>query len=503
MVNRDEDVRRQREALIASAVCPLILLALWLCEAPLGKPGKFVYVYSPIVSLRLEAAPGGMLVAIILALAVYWIGAERRAARMLGRAALCCGFLGLGVWSFRAPPAYVNQHFFNMRSPSQDGAFVVEAEEMERVGVRAYCRAFPSRAATPEELMRGTRVISNPPGATLVSLAAREICARAPSLKSLLDRWVDDPGLTPAEREMVSIALLTALIWQALWIVSAIPLWLLGRIFLAPAGAAAFAICAMVTPATLMFAPGKDAAQLLTATTPVWLWFLAEKRRSVALGVGSGFLFGLSCLVSLAHAWIAAAVAIASLLGARGVERRRVLSRILQAAAGGLLGAVFLWVVLDYDLFASSLAVARAQAGVTRGPGSMPLAWQSLGVPLFLLFAGAGLWTLACWRGARSTPGERGVGPLTLVTGVILILTVGFTNVETPRLWIPFAPLLLLGLAAGCGPFRDRRPRDAGLLALLMLLQLSAATVQWSLMDAREAETRLMGDGAAPPRMFH
>jgi hypothetical protein len=82
---------------------------------------------------------------------------------------------------------------------------------------------------------------------------------------------------------------------------------------------------------------------------------------------------------------------------------------------------------------------------------------------------------------------------LTLVTATLLILTVGFTNVETPRLWIPFLPLLLLGLAVADPVFRCRQlARDRLLLAALVALQIALSAVEWVYMDMRESETRLL-----------
>jgi hypothetical protein len=49
-----------------------------------------------------------------------------------------------------------------------------------------------------------------------------------------------------------------------------------------------------------------------------------------------------------------------------------------------------------------------------------------------------------------------------------------------------------------------RRPnrQAAALLATLVFLQFAAAAAQWSLMDMREAETRLLQTGDHPARLF-
>ncbi len=94
-----------------------------------------------------------------------------------------------------------------------------------------------------------------------------------------------------------------------------------------------------------------------------------------------------------------------------------------------------------------------------------------------------------------------------MVTGIVLAGTVGYTNMETPRLWIPFMPLLLIGLAAGVPmlrgagqPGRWSNSKVRLLLAALVVIQVTAASVQWSLMDMRESEMRLSSD---TPRYYN
>ena len=72
-----------------------------------------------------------------------------------------------------------------------------------------------------------------------------------------------------------------------------------------------------------------------------------------------------------------------------------------------------------------------------------------------------------------------------------MLATVGFTNLETPRLWIPFVPLLLLGGMLRIEALRQPSRRLALALALLVATQITAAALQWSFMDMRETETRL------------
>jgi hypothetical protein len=128
----------------------------------------------------------------------------------------------------------------------------------------------------------------------------------------------------------------------------------------------------------------------------------------------------------------------------------------------------------------------------------MPLAWQMLGLPLFLLFAGPALWAGWLWLAAER-PGSAdlhqagaplGTG-LLVGSAIVLLATIGFTNMETPRLWIPFVPLLLMGAALRLRVFTSPETRRP-VLATLVGLQVFVSACQWALMDMREAETRLL-----------
>ena len=219
----------------------------------------------------------------------------------------------------------------------------------------------------------------------------------------------------------------------------------------------------------------------------------------------AGAVAAVAVAVSLAHVWVGAIVLVATVTSPH-VNRTWLLRRGLPAALSGLVGTIVLWgLLLDFDLLRSAWAVARAQAHVTRGPGSMPLIWQALGIPLFALLAGAGLWYLlprAFGRPAANHVELFGRRVLALCL-LVLVATVGFTNVETPRLWIVFVPLLMLGAALQAPLLRRTARRRGLLLALLVGLHLTAASVQWSLLDARETEFRLQTRPGGAPRLFY
>jgi len=491
-------------ALALGALVPYgIAFVLFWFQVPLGMPGRFVYLYSPIVNWRLAAVTGALLLAVLAAFGV-WLMCDRVAAvRRVGLGLVAGALAGLGIWSYRAPPDHVNQHVFNMLSPSQDGAFLHEA--LSVTDLRAYLENFPQRARTPPEQMRGTRVISNPPAATVLLYGLRRwVEAHGPwdwLFRGELD--VADPK-TAEFRAQATLGLVFCWVATALWLASG-PVWyLIGRLYFAPAAATAFAVCCVISPTTLLFTPGKDAAQLLSVSLPLWLWLLSWRRAAWWAGVASGALFCVACTASLAHIWVGLtilAVCVWSAARSTGGLARLVVYTLIPAAVGVIIAAGSLRLLCGLDVMATALAVAGSQGQVTRGAGAMPLAWQLLGIPLFLLLAGPGLW--ACLlrfmfgggrTGCSSEPEARFGRYLLICVVVALLATIGFTNVETPRLWMPFLPLLLLGLMLQFPESREESATTPRRLAGLVVAVTVFSALHWSLMDVREAEARLLTD---------
>ncbi|MGE0479447.1 MAG: hypothetical protein AB7Q17_03140 [Phycisphaerae bacterium] len=501
---------RARRLLLFAAGLPLVtLLALHALDVPLGCPGRMTYLYSrpPQLIGRLAALPAAAAIAGVLAVGVWLAGDAGRGRRTLGVLTASAGIAAAGAWSYFSPPAHVNQHVFNFISPSHDGAFVREALEIDDPG--EYVRNFPQRARTPPAEMKGTRVISNPPATTLLIWWLREHVVTLPALKTSLDDFLSRERVElPRERTLMSVALVSAWVLQLTWLLATPLFYALARLFCDPAPALAYAICCVVSPMTLAFAPGKDAAQLLTLALPLLLFLRSLRRGSWVAGAAAGAVLIPTVLVSLVHAWLALALTAAATLATwrRRDDRNRCwFCTLLPAIGGALASAAVVEFAFGVPLLATVAAVARSQSEVTRGPDAMPLLWQLIGVPLFLLFAGPTLWAAALAAGQSRHPRadavDRARPPadsaarfgfhLLIATSVVLISTAPFTNAETPRLWIPFAPLLLLGALLVAQANAPRWVRDARFLALLVALQVGASAAHWSLMDMREAEMRL------------
>lgn len=498
--------RRRWTYLALAALLPLsAALLLFALNVPLGKPGMLTYPYSPIWAARQLRLAWLLPGAALLGLGAWLSFTPSTPRRRAGLAWLAAGAVATGLWVFTAPPSFVAQHCFNMISPSHDGAFLNESLAID--DVQAYLRAFPQRARTPPEHMKGTRVISNPPGTTLLAVGVRRLLSAWPALAGLIDRTLIEPDAgPPAQRARMVLGLAFSIALWLLWLLAGVFLYLAMRQFLEPGPAAVLAGVCLFSPAALLFTPGKDPAQLLTTALPLWTWLAAWRRRSPAAALASGALLVAALLVSLVHAWLATIVAVACAAGLveHRSQWRELAARVILPAAGGALAAVALCYGTGLDLFAAWQAVAQSQAKVTRGPGAMPLAWQALGIPLFLLFAGTGFWAAVLWLTAERTrdgPARFGL-LLAAAAALVMVLTVGFTNIETPRLWIPFMPLLLPGLALQLPPFRQPTPHGGRLLAALLVVHVLCAAVQWTYMDMRETEMRLLVHPGSGARFF-
>lgn len=497
-VNDFRPVARDLRRLQFATIVPFAALAgLYLARVPLGKPGKFTYLYAQLVGERALNALYVLPCAALAGWAVYRLALSPKKGALVSWLILMMAGAGLAVWCHVGVPMYQVQHVFNLASPSHDGAFIWEADRTDDLG--AYLRNFPAYLSTPAPRWGGTRVISNPPGTTLLAYQARRMHEAWPNLARQLA-----PDLPESARRNLHMAVLFSYLLSMLFFLAALPWALWARSALSAAGAAVFVICTLFSPMTILFTPGKDTAQMASVGLLVWLTLAAWNRRSIVLASASGAAALLGTMFSLVHLWVGLILILATgwrALRSDGRSIRRWLLLVLAASAtfGSL--CLCLWSTAGIDVYGILRAVVAGQAEVTRGPGAMPLAWQALGIPLFLLFAGPALWfcalsSMGCGERLHDEPARLGRS-LILITVTVMMATVGFTNIETPRLWLPFGALLMVGASLQMPAFRDATSPRAGtgrawLLGWLVFAQVAGSVAPWICMDMREAESRLI-----------
>jgi hypothetical protein len=198
----------------------------------------------------------------------------------------------------------------------------------------------------------------------------------------------------------------------------------------------------------------------------------------------------------LVHFWGALFAVVAVVWESWG-ERLAVASLIrnaLGAALGGIIVCGIAYLTIGWNIPLTLLAVSRRWTELQRTFDMNRGVWYAIGLPIFLLFVSPGLWTLLglSLRRRRLNFGTR----LAICTAAVMVLIYGPFGVtyELPRLWIAFLPTLTLGLAIDCPLLRGRgsHPRAVIGMVLIVAAQLVFTAMHWTMLDAREAEYRLV-----------
>lgn len=485
----------------SATVVLLTLFILFLSDVPLGQ-GYFIIRYSPVADWRLERTMPLVLIVEALVCGGVWTLAHRhlRTYVLTGLVLLVIASVSAAAWIWWAPPRPLNQMAFNGTSMSTDGAFVVEAEKGAPLG--KYLRDFPETLKKTPERMGGTRVLSNPPLATVLAYA---VCWRTLDQGENYDEsqfgWIERILMAQADvRPEDALGLGDGLRFNgallAVWILATWAAYALGRLFLSPAGAAVFATIVMLSPSTVHYTPGKDPGQLLTINLMLWAWFSAWQQRSVTRAALGGVILAIGCTAGLVHVWVAL-IAVAAVLWESRRDRsamRSLLRNALAAGAGVLAVCALAYFAIGWNIPLTLLSVSRRWSELQGTFNMNRRIWYAIGLPIFLLFLSPGVWTLLglSLRRWRLNFGTR----LAACTVAVMLLIYGPLGVtyELPRLWIAFLPTLTLGVAAASPLLRGRgfHKRAAIAMVLIVGVQVVFTALQWTLIDAREAEFRLI-----------
>lgn len=484
--------------IVAAGVLPLVaLLLLFAFDVPIGQPFFLIYRYSPFWLLRVIRVLPALAIGLVAVAILYRAVLATAAIPYRAWLALLFCYIGVVAWTFVGPPSFVELHAFNLFSPSHEGAFFIEAREVR--SVRAYLsRDFYLRLQRTPEEMRGRRVLSNPPGTTLVAVVARRIVEEAPLLRRSLVAIFDLDDLDDeGQQTEFAAAMLFGMILAAAWGAGILPAYWLCRLRLPQTAAICVAFAVVFNPAAVLFTPGKDPAQLLTVLLILAGWAAGYVRRVPAYGVLAGASFTLGAMFGLVHVWVLGVVSVATLAHAMlsgGRLRDWVTCCCLPAAVAAAGVAAVAWLAFSWNLLRTMREVAARYAEIQLPIVTDPFYWTLVGLPMFLLFVGP-LYSmeLVALR-ERAADDGAALGRWLLWCSVAVMGYSYFfgNNSETPRLWIPFIPPLLLAMAIRRAVFRDDSPHSRRTMVLLLGLQLVVTLAFWSLMDVRESEWRLL-----------
>ena len=469
-----------------------VVLILYQGDLRLGQ-GSFAYRYSPLYGFRMiRALPTAFIAG--AASAVVWLLATRPHRLKLGLTLLGVVAALLVAWTWWAPPAPVLQHTFNFLSPSHDGAFVLEAKRA--LGAKAYLRVFDERIQAPAEEFKGTRVISNPPGMTILAKGAMNVLPPDATNPRAIDRYAlsTPPNVLkrPEWPQAMRVAFASLLMWGA----SGVFAYLLGRAFLSVPGAAVFALIVLFNPSTVLFSPGKDPAQLLTVNAMLWAGLVGWRRGSMSLAGLSGALLLVGSLIGLIHIWVACAAFAAvtwDVWRTRESLVRLILRTFLPAAAGAALVVLACYLAIGWNPLATLLAVQRRWTQVQPTIAVNHTLWMFIGLPIFLVFTSPAYWTAIGLNFRRIRRGDGFGRRLLICTLVAMALTyVIGVPYELPRLWVVFLPALALGAMIDLPMFHAPGARRVWRpLAAIVAVQVLFTAIHWTIFDVRESEYRL------------
>lgn len=480
-----------------------LVSVLWvLAGLPLSPAGAWAEIRAPEPAWVMGARMVSPLIAFIgLALAVSCLDKAARTARVL-RAGAPWLLLLLSFWTLRSA-AHLRQegpvltNYFYFTGTIGPGAFVGQAMNLENAG--AYLRGFPEIGASHWGQQGGTRVISNPPGATMLIYGCRRLLEAWPWLQESYARVGGEsgppaPATPPEARRAYLHYALVMFVPDVFFLLIALgmpPLWWLAHALLPEDRAPFAAVTAALVPGLFVFSFTKDAFQVSLALWFWWALYRAVRDQSLAWALGAGLALFLGLQFSLAFVTVAAIGAGAALLAqhTRGEAisslRGRGLPRLVVAALAGLVvPALALWVVIGYEPWKALLAAYRGHGQYVREFGQSYRVWVWLNLVHLVLFMGApaaASWLASLWCQIRTGLRERSfraLDPYFLsVTGLLLLLNLSGKNLsEVPRLWLFFMPALYLTAErVRAGTARDAEPKWLG--AALLTLQVAQLSV--------------------------
>jgi len=480
-----------------------LLSVFWvIADLPLSPKGAWAEIRAPEPAWVMGAWIVSPLITLIgLALAVSCLDKAARAARVL-RAAAPWLLLPLCFWMLRSA-AHLRQegpvltNYFYFTGTIGPGAFVGQAMNIESAGT--YLRGFPGIGGSHWGQQGGTRVISNPPGASMLIYGCRRLLEARPWLQEHYagtsgESVLPPPGAPPDVRRAYLHYALVMFVPDVFFLLIALgmpPLWWLAHVLLPEEQARFPAITAALAPSLFVFSFTKDAFLVSLALWFWWALYRAARDQSLPSALGAGLVLFVGLQFSLAFAIVAAIGACAAFLvqHSRGEAtsslRERGLTKLATAVLAGLVApALALWLAIGYEPWEALLTAYRGHGQYVREFGQSYRVWVWLNLVHLILFMGApaaASWLASIWNQIRTGLRERSLRALDpyflSVTGLLLLLNLSGKNLsEVPRLWLFFMPVLYLTAErVRTGTAGDAEPKWLG--TLLLTLQVAQLTV--------------------------
>lgn len=502
------------------SVALFFISVLWVLNAwPLSPAGQWeeIYASSPAwFSVLYIIGPAGA----VIALAAANTKLDRTTAGyQCFRKAMPVALVAICFWCQKSAVqlrmAGVESNSFYFAAPIGPGAFVGQAlsigEPPVETGLK-YLQTFDTNIGGRHwGEFGGTRVISNPPGATMLFYTCRKLLEALPVLQTFYSGEPLKPAASALEKRGYLAQALTqfgADVCLLLIALSMPPLFWLANELLPEEKAVPTVLGAMFIPSLLVFNFTKDAYQVSLA---LWFWFSllkAMKRHSDFWSLLTGVLFFIGVQFSLSFLVVDATGGVICLLYLWHRNEKPLIKKqewqVVAVAIISCLSCVALaWLVLGYKTWAGLWSAYLGHQQYHREFGAPYGTWVWLNLIHLLLFIGGpvaasiicGGWSqIRRRRPDRSGPdqlradqssgsaAEIGLTHYSLLitdpcfvglVGTILVLNfTGMNLSEVPRLWLFFMPVLYLTSERAAG---IKRP--AGVQIALLMMQIVQAAV--------------------------
>lgn len=452
----------------------LILCTIVLCAAnciylslrlPLGVPGEWESTYhetlAPMLSVLVLALvmSGFLWAAFFLGRVVSGASVLRNALTLL----VLTPLYGLLLYASACTGPFGRAEF--IAPASQHGASGLFRDEANRIGpglkyesAGAYLGAFPAILREYANDYDSTvRINNNPPGTTMLFLAARRAAERVPGLGVLAAELAFGRGAEPAHltQAQTLIGVWALLVGAAL---AFIPAFLIASTLAGRASPAAAAV-AMLAGSLLLFVPGKDSFQVQFFLWMQWFFLASTRKRPILCGLlyGAAAVAGFFFTLAIAVLVVAHLVySLWSLARSDRRSRRRALLFWASSAVGLVAGFLLLYVTTGYNAAATLVQCYRNHSGFYAAYERTYWKWLIYGPWEYVMFMGAPLATAAIWAMVRwrktltGSPQARAafmsLASITAVMAVLILL--GKNMGEVNRLFIFFQPLLALPACA-------------------------------------------------------